>query len=159
VAEHPQVPQYRQELAMTHNNLGLLLQATGRVAEAEKAYRQALQLYERLVAEHPQVPQYRQELAMTHNNLGVLLKATGRADEAEKAHRQALQLRERLVAEHPQVVGYKVDLGRILARSGYSLRNSRKNRGRPWGNTYSVREKFYARSWITIPIWPNRKNF
>jgi tetratricopeptide (TPR) repeat protein len=103
VAEHPQVPEYRQELAMTHNNLGNLLQATGRVAEAEKAYRQALQLRERLVAEHPQVPQYRQELATTHNNLGVLLQATGRVAEAEKAYRQALQLREQLVAEHPQV--------------------------------------------------------
>jgi Flp pilus assembly protein TadD len=85
VAEHPQVPQYRQELATTHNNLGVLLQATGRVADAEKAYRQALQLRERLVAEHPQVPEYRQELATTHNNLGVLLQATGRVAEAEKA--------------------------------------------------------------------------
>jgi tetratricopeptide (TPR) repeat protein len=69
------VPEYRQELATTHNNLGVLLEATGRVAEAEKAHRQALQLYERLVAEHPQVPQYRQELAMTHNYLGVLLQS------------------------------------------------------------------------------------
>jgi tetratricopeptide (TPR) repeat protein len=73
-------------------NLGVLLEATGRVEGAEKGYRQALQLYERLVAEHPQVPQYRQELAMTHNNLGVLLQDTGRAGEAEKAYRQALHL-------------------------------------------------------------------
>jgi Flp pilus assembly protein TadD len=43
VAKHPQVLRYRQELATTHNNLGVLLQDTGRVAEAEKAYRQALQ--------------------------------------------------------------------------------------------------------------------
>jgi Flp pilus assembly protein TadD len=85
VAEHPQVPQYRQLLASTHSNLGLLLKDIGRVADAEKAYRQALQLYERLVAEHPQVPQYRQELARTHNNLGVLLRATGRVADAEKS--------------------------------------------------------------------------
>jgi Flp pilus assembly protein TadD len=84
-------------------NLGVLLEATGRADEAEKAFRQALPLYEQLVAEHPQVPEYRQQLATTHNNLGALLKATGRAGEAEKAYRQALQLREQLVSEHPQV--------------------------------------------------------
>jgi hypothetical protein len=66
VAEYPQVPQYRRELAGTHNNMGNLLQITGRAADAEKAYRQALQLQERLVAEHPQVPEYRQDLASAH---------------------------------------------------------------------------------------------
>jgi serine/threonine protein kinase/Flp pilus assembly protein TadD len=110
VAEHPQVPEYRQDLATTHNNLGVLLKDTGRPAEAEKAYRQALQLRERLVAEHPQVPEYRQGLAGTHTNLGVLLEASGRLADAEKAYRQALQLYQRLVAEHPQVPQYRQEL-------------------------------------------------
>jgi tetratricopeptide (TPR) repeat protein len=85
---------------------------------AEKAHRQALQLYERLVAEHPQVPQYRQELAGTHNNLDVLLQITGRVAEAEKAFRQALQLREQLVAEHPQVPEYRQQRRKLNFQKG-----------------------------------------
>jgi tetratricopeptide (TPR) repeat protein len=117
---------------MTHNNLGVLLQDTGRAAEAEKAFRQALQLMSDWWPSIPRCPST-QELAIRArrvghrstrgNNLpGLQLYeqlgraaishpvATGRAAEAEKAYRQALQLYERLVAEHPQVPQYRQEL-------------------------------------------------
>ena len=41
-ADFPTRPEFRQELAMSHNNLGVLLKATGRLTEAEAAYAEAL---------------------------------------------------------------------------------------------------------------------
>src|SRR5205085_2380263 len=62
-AEHPHVPEYRQDLAGSHLNLGALLADLGKRTEAEAEYRAALKECERLAAEHPQVPQHRQFLA------------------------------------------------------------------------------------------------
>jgi tetratricopeptide (TPR) repeat protein len=101
VAEHPQVPQYRHELATTHNNLGVLLQTTGRVAEAEKAHRQALQLYERLVAEHPQVPEYNIELAKTLGALGVLSFSQGKTEEGLQYFERARKILRDVVDKYP----------------------------------------------------------
>jgi tetratricopeptide (TPR) repeat protein len=111
-AQHPDVPQYRQELANSHNNLGNLLRDLGKRAEAEVAHRAALKLREELAAQHPELPRYRQDLAASHNNLGVLLYDLGRSAEAEVAYRAALKLREELAAQHPAVPEYRQDLAR-----------------------------------------------
>jgi serine/threonine-protein kinase len=55
--EHPQVPEYRNDLARSHNNLGVLLAAMGKRDDAEREYRAALKEQERLAGEHPQVPE------------------------------------------------------------------------------------------------------
>src|SRR5207248_2122813 len=80
------------------NDLGLLLQATNRLAEAEPLMRRALATDERsLGAEHPKV-------ATDLNNLAQLLQATNRLAEAEPLMRRALATDERsLGAEHPKV--------------------------------------------------------
>ncbi len=114
----------QQRQARAYYQLGRTLQLLGQHGPAEKGYRQAWPLYERLVAEHPQVPAYRQELARTHNNLGPLLQTTGRADEAEKAFRQALPLYERLVAEHPQVPTYRQQLASTHNNLGVLLKDT-----------------------------------
>jgi serine/threonine protein kinase len=77
-ADFPAVPLYRHGLAISHNNLGLLLADLGKGAEAERAYRQALALFEKLAADFHAVPLYRQHLASSHNNLGNLLADLGR---------------------------------------------------------------------------------
>jgi serine/threonine-protein kinase len=105
--ECPTVPAYRQELATTHNNLGILLATWGGQAEAEVAYRQALTLQDKLAADFPSISQYRHELARSQNNLGNLLKNLGKWPEAEVAYRQALTLQEKLGAEFPTVPAYR----------------------------------------------------
>ena len=60
-ADFPAVPDYRQELAGSHNNLGSLLADLGKRAEAEEQYRQALAIQEKLAADFPAVPDYRQD--------------------------------------------------------------------------------------------------
>jgi hypothetical protein len=60
----PTVPAYRHNLAQGYTNLGTVLKETGRLKEAEEAYRSALGLWKQLVAEFPGVPEYRHDLTV-----------------------------------------------------------------------------------------------
>jgi tetratricopeptide (TPR) repeat protein len=126
VAEQPLVPEYRQALAMSHHNLGVLLAGQGKADEAAGEYRAALKELVRLVAEQPLVPEYREDLAMSHNNLGLLLAGQGKADEAARAYRAALKELVRLVAEQPLVPDFQNDLANNLVNLAW-LRNATKD--------------------------------
>jgi len=97
----PAVPQYRQDLTMSYNNLGLLFAALGQRQKAETAYRQALAIGDELAVQFPGVYFYRQGLARSHHNLAILLAQMGKRPEAEAAFGQALTIREKLVADFP----------------------------------------------------------
>ena len=62
--------------AEAHNNLGVLLQEQGKLYEAEKSHRKAIELK----------PDY----AEAHYNLGVLLQEGERLDEAETSYNHCL---------------------------------------------------------------------
>jgi tetratricopeptide (TPR) repeat protein len=93
------------ETATALNNLGQLLQATNRLAEAERLMRQALAIDEASYgAEHPKV-------ANCLNNLARLLKDTNRLAEAEPLLRRALAIDQASYgAEHPDVA---IDLNNL----------------------------------------------
>jgi tetratricopeptide (TPR) repeat protein len=110
-AEFPSVPEYRSDLARSHNNLGLLLKARGQRTEAEEQSRKGLAIREKLAAEFPSVPEYRSDLAWSHTNLGVLFSDRGQRTEAEEQYRKGLAIREKLAAEFPGVPEYRVSLG------------------------------------------------
>jgi hypothetical protein len=118
------VPEYRLDLASSHNDLGILLAETGRRGEAEAAYRAALALHQPLAAAFPAVPQYHQLLAHTHNNLGILLKDMDRAKEAEAAYRDALALYQPLAADFPAAPQYRRDLARSNLNLGTLLEDT-----------------------------------
>jgi tetratricopeptide (TPR) repeat protein len=109
-ADFPSRPEFRQELARSHNNLGNLLSATGRLKEAEAAYGEALALRKQLAADFPSRPEFRQELARSHNDLGLLLNDTGRLKEAEAAYGEALALQKQLAADFPNQPDLRIDL-------------------------------------------------
>jgi tetratricopeptide (TPR) repeat protein len=124
---------------MSHNNLGLLLSSTGRLAEAERAYRDALALQKQLAAEFPARPDFRLELARSHNNLGLLLSSTGRLKEAETAYREALALWKQLAADYPTHPEFRQELpwrprltrpgktrGRLLRCRGQNLTRGKR---------------------------------
>ena len=50
------MPDYRQGLAITLNNLGILLKNTDRAREAEELYGQALAIHKQLAADFPDGP-------------------------------------------------------------------------------------------------------
>lgn len=122
-ADFPTVPQYRQELATSHNNLGLLLVKLGKQAKAEAAYRDALKVQAQLTRDFPAVPKYREELATSYNNLGNLLRDLGKPVEAEVAYRDALRIQTQLTQDSPTVPPYRQELAGSCNNLGNLLRD------------------------------------
>jgi tetratricopeptide (TPR) repeat protein len=113
------VPEYRQILALSHNNLGSLLDELGKWAEGEVECRQAVSLQKQLVADFPAVPKHRLVLAESHNNLGLLLLNLGKLPEAEAEYRQALALDKQLAADFPAVPEYREGRASSYNNLGY----------------------------------------
>src|SRR5204863_177228 len=82
----------------------------GNRAEAEAAYRAALEIHEKLAADFPAVPDYRKDLAASHINLGLLLAGLVNRTGAEAAYRAALAIREKLAADFPTMPAYRQEL-------------------------------------------------
>jgi tetratricopeptide (TPR) repeat protein len=87
----------------------------GEYAEAEKAYRQAIALREKLAEDFPKVPDHRRELSGTYNDLADLLDATGQDAEAEKVYRRILDLGEKLANDFPAEARHRRDMAWFLA--------------------------------------------
>ena len=77
---------YRQELARTHYNLGLVHQAMDRPQRAEDAFQASIAILQLLVDRDPW-QDYRQGLARARFNLGSLMKGGGRRGEAGRSVR------------------------------------------------------------------------
>jgi tetratricopeptide (TPR) repeat protein len=120
-ADFPAVPDYRRELGMTLNNLGLLLQTRppGKSNPLE-LFRRAEEDQRRLVAEFPEVPDHRMKLAVTRLHIGDLLRSTS-PSEAETSFREAIAIQEKFVADFPQVPEYRAALGRTLTERALLL--------------------------------------
>ncbi len=106
-------PQYREELARTLYNRGILLSGTGRAAErAEQDFREAIALLEPLAGTNSQAAQ---ELARAYNNLGSLLALSpGRDADAQRLWEQAIAIDERLLAGEPGNREYSFELATYL---------------------------------------------
>jgi tetratricopeptide (TPR) repeat protein len=90
---NPEIAEFHCDLAASHRGFGRLLAATGRVRQAEQAYRAALATH----AGTPRPPACgqtswpdQQELVLARHDLGVLLAHLGRCDESERLYREAL---------------------------------------------------------------------
>ncbi len=80
--QYPDRPDFQNDLAVTHQNLGAWYSVRGKTAEAEKCFRDALGLYERLVSKFPQTTRYVLQQAATWANLGHLLCELNRSEES-----------------------------------------------------------------------------
>ena len=95
------------------SNLAGLLQAQGKLAEAELLFRRALEGYEQqLGAQHP-------DTLTSVNNLAGLLQARDKLAEAEPLCRRVLECREQqLGALHPDTLGSVYNLSVLLKAQG-----------------------------------------
>jgi serine/threonine protein kinase/tetratricopeptide (TPR) repeat protein len=96
----------------------------GQLKEAEKAYRDAVDLCRQAGADSPDLQDV---LAGTLMHLGSLLRDTGAAPEAESAYREALAIEKQLVADFPKKPEYRKD----LALTHYNLAILLRKTGRP----------------------------
>jgi tetratricopeptide (TPR) repeat protein len=97
-ADFPNVPEYRGHLALCNHHLGEVLVETRRPEEAEKAYRQALVLWQRLHEECPDRADLTNRWVLTLGNLTELFTTYPETKyrnpvEALKLAKQAVQLR------------------------------------------------------------------
>jgi tetratricopeptide (TPR) repeat protein len=99
--------------ASLHNSLGVLMRTTGRLSEAEQAFREALQLS---VAEE----------ARSRLHLGIVLWMMGRLEEAEPHQREAVRLREISVSQYPKGPTERGELGLTYRWLGLLLISSGK---------------------------------
>src|SRR6185437_9085934 len=93
---------YQRALATTYNNLGSLYRDEGRAAPAEKAYRRAMEIRQRLIQADPKDIDSREGLAGAEGNLAILYEYTGRLKEALAAYRRTMNAFEALVAARPE---------------------------------------------------------
>ncbi len=155
--KHPEVPEYQDSLARSHNSLGTLYRDTGRAKEAEAAYREALAIRKPLAQRHPEVPDYQDNLAGSHNNLGNLYSDTGRLKEAEAACKKAIAIRRLLVEKHSEVPAYQDH----LAASQYALGLFYSDTGRLKEAEAAYEEartiwKALAKTYPQVPEYRNR---
>jgi tetratricopeptide (TPR) repeat protein len=103
VAEHANMPAYRQELAQSYCNLGFLLQAlhppmekkedyAKRLQAARDEYQKAMTLQRKLKDEYPHSLDYKSELGATLDNLAFLLTLDGKTTGVERLWSEALSL-------------------------------------------------------------------
>ena len=120
VARGPKHP----ETLTAINNLGTLLQTEKKYAEAERLFRECLEL-----SREVRGPAHPGTIGLLHN-LGFVLADLGRDEEAEKLIRQTLELtRQVLGPEHPLTLGTMRDLGIPPEQAG-SARRCRE--AAPW---------------------------
>jgi serine/threonine-protein kinase len=88
-------------VARNFANLGLILAAEGQMQEAEKSYRQAVNLLNPLVKALPDATYARADLARTLFGLADLLKDPGHRQEVEQIRRSVIRHYEMLRADFP----------------------------------------------------------
>jgi tetratricopeptide (TPR) repeat protein len=98
-AEYPAVPQYRRDLASSHNDVGNLHRDLRKRAEAEAAYRRALAIQVKLATDVPAVPQYRIELAGSQCNFGHLLRDSNQTEQSLPLFAQAIATLEEVLRQ------------------------------------------------------------
>src|SRR3990167_5227629 len=86
--------------AMTLNNLGVLQKDKNEFEDALKSYKEALEIYRKLVQVNPQ--RYLPDVAMTLNNLGILQSKKNEFEDALKSYKEALEIRRKLAHSNPQ---------------------------------------------------------
>src|SRR5262249_10860341 len=113
-------------LAAIQHNLGILFGKAGRVAEAERAYREALAVTRSLADRHPELTTYQSSLVNTMDDVGTLYQETGRRAESEAIHREVLPILQRLADRYPEVLDHAADLAGAQVNLAQALRRGGK---------------------------------
>jgi tetratricopeptide (TPR) repeat protein len=95
---------------------------TGRLPEAERELREALELAERALASNPEDTNFRSEPAGIHSYLGDVLIQEGREADAEDHLRSSIRLHESLMKDFPETPIYRAALCGVSGTLGESLR-------------------------------------
>ena len=101
------VTQFQSDLALCHNNIGLIQSATGRPAAALKSHEQARAIRERLARDHPESPDFASNLGGTLNNMAVIDLGGRQFDRAQTKLTQAVEWQRKALASNPNHPVYR----------------------------------------------------
>jgi tetratricopeptide (TPR) repeat protein len=93
VADFPQVPERRHDLAISQRDLARSLLHLDRTAEAEQCYRRSIPVLEKLAVKFPTEADYSYLLLNDHVGLGDVLVVAGRFEAAAGEYRRALEIK------------------------------------------------------------------
>ena len=99
------------------DRLGDIAIAQRDLPTARDAYKNALDIRERLAAQDPDNADWQHDLSVSHNKLGDIAHAQGDRSDARTAYQNALDIRERLAAQDPNNTEWQ----RGLAVSYYNI--------------------------------------
>ncbi len=122
VDSDPQNPEYQVELALCHQNLGVLYAQLHRFAEAESAFQAARKISEPLASRHADAPRYQVHLVQILANLGSLYSDKNERATAEEYEARALNLQKQLVVAWPLVPDYQAKLALLHSSRAASYR-------------------------------------
>jgi tetratricopeptide (TPR) repeat protein len=120
---YPDEVNYHHELAVSHNNLGNLLQADERSEEAEAEYLRALSIRWPLVQSHPESQLFQHGLTKLYINLGVCYHASKQLEKAETSLTEALRQVTELVKFRPDDLECQLDRARCYSNRGLVRRD------------------------------------
>jgi eukaryotic-like serine/threonine-protein kinase len=148
--QHPD-PKRRFETGVGYRSMGMIQASWHQYDDAEKSFRRAVAVLERLTAENPTEKDYRGQLGFAIEQLARTLQAVGRADQARPLRARAIEVYERLVAEAPQNYDFlnrlhqlcldqaialtragRVEESRILLRRGIDMNDRAESVPRDW---------------------------
>lgn len=102
--------------------LGDVLQAQGKLAEAQSAFEDDLTVSRRLVEQHPGHVGWQRDLAVAYCRLGSVLEARGKLREAHAAFSENLTIARRLAEQDTSNVGLQTELAIALSWAGGALK-------------------------------------
>lgn len=118
----PFVVDHRRAMAMTLNNLGLVLSQTGQVAEAESVFHQAKQIQDHLVERMPGDMVATNRLGGIHNNLAMIHQLDGGHELAAYHFERGIRLQQAAFDAAPEMNEFRRHLSRGLRNYGRFLR-------------------------------------
>ncbi len=108
-----------RDLSISLNKVGDAERDGGRLDAALVAYRESLDIFQRLQQALGDTPQVLRDLSVSLERVGEVEHDSGRLDEALAAYRESLEIRQRLrqtLGDTPQVItGLAFNLRRLLA--------------------------------------------
>jgi tetratricopeptide (TPR) repeat protein len=105
--DHPEIPQYREDLAATLRIMGGCYSLLGKTAEAMEAYKKGRVLLERQILADPADLTSRSSLAVIINNVGIHQLEQGRPDQALPSFQRNLAIHQDLVKSDPTNAHYR----------------------------------------------------
>ncbi len=107
VDAHPSVIEFQSNLAITQNNLGVLLRDTGRPDEALKAYGAGLMIRRKLAKDNPESPDFASYLGALLNNMAIINNDAKRFEQARDQLREAVAWQRKALAVNPGDTRYR----------------------------------------------------